>query len=136
MKKEGLNLLQLNKLLSIWQSRLQLDDWILSIDIVEFTRKDYQQSGDIKINLGEKNAVIQLTNHPFKDEEYVLVHELVHLILWKFDMFCEKSILEKLNELKKKTKRNEYLELLESVVNHITKALLASSGRTNIPDYC
>lgn len=66
-----------------------LNEWDLSLDIVEFTRKDYRQSGDIKVFPNEMKATILLTNKHFKDEEYVLVHELVHLILWDYDIFMK-----------------------------------------------
>lgn len=100
-----------------------LNDWSLSIKIVEFTRKDYRQSGDIKVFPQEMRASVLLTNNPFKDEEYILVHELVHLILWDYDIFCEKMALDK-SETKLKGKHRKYMDKLESTVDHLAKALL------------
>ncbi|NMC99021.1 MAG: hypothetical protein GYA62_04805, partial [Bacteroidales bacterium] len=82
MNKKGLAIEKLNLLLKHWQTKLLLNDWDLSIEIVEFKRKDYRQSGDIKVFPEKKKAIILLTNNPFREEESVLVHELVHLVLW------------------------------------------------------
>lgn len=90
MDKKGLSVKKLKSLLKLWQKRLLLNDWNLSIKVVEFKRKDYRQSGDIKVFPRKMKAVVLLTNNPFRDEESVLVHELVHLVLWDYDIFCEK----------------------------------------------
>ena len=123
MKKNGLPVEKLNSLLKGWQNRLLLNDWDLSIKIVEFKRKDYKQSGDIKVYPRKKKAVVLLTNNPFRDEESVLVHELVHLILWNYDIFCEKLTLSD-SITKLKGKHGKYMDKLESTVDHLTKALI------------
>ena len=123
MKKNGLPVEKLNSLLKGWQNRLLLNDWDLSIKIVEFKRKDYKQSGDIKVYPRKKKAVVLLTNNPFRDEESVLVHELVHLILWNYDIFCEKLTLSD-STAKLKGKHEKYMDKLESTVDHLTKALI------------
>ena len=43
MKKEGLSLTELEKILKKWQTNLLLNDWLLSIKIVEFKRKDFRR---------------------------------------------------------------------------------------------
>lgn len=123
MDKKGLSLNKLNSLLIVWQRQLSLGDWNLSIKIVEFNRKDYIQSGDIRVFPEEKKAVVLLTNAPFKDEEYVLVHELVHLILWDLDTFSEKIILERFPE-KLVGKHGKYMDKLENTVDHLTKIFI------------
>lgn len=123
MKKNGLPVKKLNSLLKAWQNRLLLNDWDLSIKIVEFKRKDYKQSGDIKVYPRKKKAVVLLTNNPFRDEESVLVHELVHLILWNYDIFCEKVTLSD-STTKLKGKHGKYMDKLESTVDHLTKAFI------------
>ncbi len=123
MNKKGLSVIKLNSILKFWQKRLLLNDWNLSIEIVEFKRKDYRQSGDIKVFPRKMKAVILLTNNPFRDEEHVLVHELVHLILWDYDIFCEKFALGN-SKTKLKGKHGKYMDKLESTVDHLTKAFL------------
>ena len=114
---------KLNSLLKLWQKRLLLNDWSLSIKIVEFKRKDYRQSGDIKVFPQKMEAIILLTNDPFRDEETVLVHELVHLVLWDYDIFCEKLVLDD-SKTKLKGKHGKYMDKLEFTVDHLTKAFL------------
>lgn len=123
MDKKGLTLSKLYSLLNVWQKRLMLTDWDMSIKIVEFKRKDYKQSGDIKVFPQKKKAIVLLTNKPFRDEESVLVHELVHLILWDYDIFCEKLALTS-SKVKLKGKHGKYMEKLEDTVDHVTKAFL------------
>jgi len=123
MDKKGLTIKKLNSLLGLWQKRLLLNDWNLSIKIVEFKRKDYKQSGDIKVFPRKKKATILLTNNPFRDEESVLVHELVHLVLWNFDIFSEKLALKN-SKTRLRGKHGQYMDKLESTVDHLTKAFL------------
>ncbi len=117
--KKKLSLRELNGLLKKWQKNLLLNKWKLSLEIVDFKREDYKQSGDIKVNLKKKSAIILLTENPFLNEEEVLVHELMHLILWDFDIFCEKIVLEKNKPLK--SRHGKYMDKLEKTVEHLTK---------------
>ncbi|MEA1936591.1 MAG: hypothetical protein U9N04_00575 [Patescibacteria group bacterium] len=122
IKKKGLNLKELNSLLKKWQENLLLNKWKLSLEVVDFKRKDYKQSGDIKIDLKKKTAIVLLTKNPFLNEEEVLVHELMHLILWDFDIFCEKIVLEK-NKLLK-GQHGKYMDKLENAVEHLTQIMI------------
>ena len=121
-KKKGLDLKELNILLKKWQKNLLLNDWKLSLELVNFKRKDYKQSGDIKIDLKKKSAIVLLTKDPFLSEEEVLVHELMHLILWDFDIFCEKIVLEKNKPLK--GQHRQYMNKLENTVGHLTQIMI------------
>jgi len=105
-----------------WRAELLLNNWDLSIKIVDFKRKDYRQSGDIKVNLKKKKAVVLLTKDPFLDEEEVMVHELMHLILWDFDNFCEKIILQ--NSKPFKGKHGKYMDKLEQTVEQLTQIMI------------
>jgi hypothetical protein len=121
-KKKGLKLKELNCLLKKWQRKLLLDKWKLSLKLVDFERKDYKQSGDIKVDLENKSAVVLLTKNPFLNEEEVLVHELAHLILWDLDIFCEKIILEKNKPLK--GQHGKYIDKLEKTVEHLAQTAI------------
>ena len=121
-KKKGLNLKELNKLLKKWQKKLLLNNWKLSLELIDFKRKDYKQSGDIKVDLKKKSAIVLLSNNPFLNEEEVLVHELAHLILWDFDIFCEKIVLKKNKHLK--GQHRKYMDKLENTVEHLTQIAL------------
>lgn len=92
---------------------------MLNVRFVDFNRKDYQQSGDIEVNLKHKKATILFSNNPQKGDEYIVVHELVHLLLWEYDHFCENLI--------PKNKKDQYFDLLEETATKITKILLKNN---------
>lgn len=119
VSKKGLQIEELNNLLRKWQKILLLNKWKLSIEIVDFKRKDYRQSGDIKVDLKRKKAIILMTSSPFLDEEEVLMHELMHLILWDFDIFCEKLALENSKPLQ--GTHGKYMNKLEKTIEHLTQ---------------
>ena len=121
MIKKGLSLKQLNNLLEKWQSKLLLKDWELSVKIVDFKREDFRQSGDIKVYPNKKKAVILLSQNPFKNEEETIIHELIHLILWDFDHFCEKTILKTNKPFS--SNHNKYLDKLEKKIKQLTQIL-------------
>jgi hypothetical protein len=123
MDKKGLAVDKLNNLLKKWQKRLLLNKWNISIEIVEFTRKDFRQSGDIKVYPGKKRAVVLLTNNPYLDEEEVLVHELIHLLLWDFDRFCERPILKGVKK-PQTGKHAIFLSKLESLTDQLAKIIM------------
>jgi len=131
MKKDGLQLDELQKILEKWKKFFQLDDWIISLKVTEFKRKDFKQSGDIKIDLKNKKVKILITNKPFRNEESTIVHELIHLLLWKYDMFSEKIILK--NCAKYKGDHKQYLVELEDTVAKLTVIFLnMDKKRVNI----
>ena len=117
--KKGKSLQELNAILNKWQKDLILDDWKLSLEIVNFKRKDFRQSGDIKVYPRKKSATVLLTDYPYLDEEETIVHELMHLILWDFDIFCEKIVLETSDYLK--GRHGRYMYKLEDVVERLTR---------------
>lgn len=117
--KEGLTLKKLNNLLTKWQRKLLLNNWKLSLEIVTFKRKDFRQSGDIKIDIKKKTAIVLLTKNPFRNEEEVLVHELMHLVCWNFDIFCEKIILKTSKPFK--GQHGKYMDKLEKILEQLTQ---------------
>jgi hypothetical protein len=122
-KIRGITSAELLKITKKWQSRLLLNEWDLSLKIVEFRRKDgFKQSGDIKVDLKNKKATLLLTSEPFKNEEEVIVHELIHLLLWDYDTFSERVILK--NCQKFKGDHEKYMDKLEATVKNITDILI------------
>ncbi len=107
-----------------------LNNWDINIEIVDFKRKDYRQSGDFKANSRNKTASILMTIDPFlknqptieKQEEQTIVHELIHILLWDFDSFNERNVLKGCKKFQ--GDHNLYLEKLEDVVNKFTLILL------------
>ena len=88
---QGLGEERLKELMAKWQGILGFSDWDLKLEMVGFRRE--RQSGDIKIDEPNQQALVLLAREPFReDEELTLVHELVHLRLWKLDQMIEELI--------------------------------------------
>jgi len=122
MTKSGLTLKQLNKVLKKWQKKFLLQNWHLSIKITHFERKDFKQSGDIKVYPQKKKAIVLLSDQPFRNEEETIIHELIHLLLWDFDHFCAKLIIK--NYKHSSENHNQYLSKLEKQVECLTNILI------------
>lgn len=107
---------KLKKILKYWQIFLNLQKWNLCIEEIEFKRKDYPQSGDIKVDLKNKSAKILISKEETGKDNFIILHELIHLILWDMDNFAEKKI-----PLKQK---NQYFDKLEKTVANLVKIIL------------
>jgi len=114
---ERIELLQ--NYLKSWQKRLNLQKWDLSIKLVKFNRTDFNQSGDIKVDLKNKNVTILITKDETGKDSAVILHELIHLMLWDFDHFIEEKVPN--------DKKDEYFNLLEKTVADITEAILKNA---------
>lgn len=107
---------KLNKYLRYWQIILNLQPWKLSIKLVDFHRPDWPQSGDIEVDLEKKSATVLITKNETAKDSSIILHELLHLILWEYDHFSEQFIPE--------DKRKEYFTLLEKTVADLHSILL------------
>jgi len=126
-EKRGKSKAFLKKLLNKWQKKLQMGDWKLDLQMVDFKRADYRQSGDFIANPKKKTASILMTWNPFRgDEEYTLVHELIHVLLYDYDKSCENELIK---NKASKAKQDLYLEKLENLAHHLTRILLGRSDR-------
>lgn len=126
-KKGGLSIEELNALLEKWQIKLKMEDWKLSLKIVEFHRKNgFRQSGDFTASPKNKTATILLTNDPWRgDEEYTLVHEMLHVLLYSYDKYSEDLILK--NFEKFGAEHEKYMDELENVAHQLTRVVLGRS---------
>jgi|GEM_PF-1036281 len=127
-KKKGVSLVNLNKRLKYWQKKLNMTDWKMDLKVVDFQKDSgYRQSGHFIANIGKKTATILMTWDPWRgDEEYTLVHEMIHVLLYDFDKFSE----EKIKLLSKNNEKilDKYFEKLEKTVHQLTRSIL---GRTD-----
>jgi len=112
-----------------WQDLLRLRDWDIQIKIV---KTNWRKSGDIKIDLEDKKAIL-LINQVSKCEnlEELVVHELLHLKLYGMDQMIENllSIVygEKEKDPKKEFASTQFMMLLESTVEDLAKGYLAAN---------
>ena len=128
-KEKGQSINELKRLMNKWQSKLEMNNWDLSLKIVEFRRKNnYRQSGDFIANVKNKKATILMTNNPWRgDEEYTLVHEMLHVLIYDFDKYCENILLKKFKKNGKE--HDKYMDKLEKSVHQLTKIILGRSDR-------
>lgn len=127
-EKRGLPLKILEKNMKKWQKRLKLTNWKLSLKIVDFKRKNgYRQSGDFITNPKKKTATILMTWDPWRgDEEYTLLHEMLHVLVYDFDKYSENLILK--HYIKFENEHGLYMDKLESLVDQLTRLFFRKMG--------
>ncbi len=114
------------KILIKWQDILRLRNWDITVDII---RKKWRKSGDIKVDLENKKATLLINYNPrCLNLEEIVVHELLHIKLYGLDQMIEDLI--SILYGKKKTKKrqfawNQFMSLLETTVEDLTKGYLA-----------
>ena len=108
---------------------LEMSDWKLDLKIVDFkTKNKYRKSGDFIADLGKKEATILMTWDPWRgDEEYTLVHEMLHILVYYYDQYSESFLFESFE--KDSTLHGIYMDKLETVVHHFTRIILSRSDR-------
>ena len=128
-EKKGMSKDGLEKLLLQWQKKLGMEDWKLDIKIVDFKRKNgYRQSGDFIADPEKKTASILMTWDQWRgDEEYTLVHEMLHVLVYDYDKYSESLILK--NHKQFEDEHNLYMDKLENLVHHLTRMFLGRSDR-------
>lgn len=127
--KKGLPFTKLKKMLFSWQKKLNMTNWKFDLKIVDFQKDNgYRQSGHFIANTKKKIATILMTWNPWRgDEEYTLVHEMIHVMLYDFDKFCETRIKTGIEDNSKIL--DLYFEKLEELAHHLTRAVLGRSDR-------
>ncbi|KGG79820.1 hypothetical protein Y919_09735 [Caloranaerobacter azorensis H53214] len=126
----GVDINKLEKLISKWQDILRLRDWDIKLKIVD---TEWRKSGDIKIDMDDKKAVMLINNNPKSTNlEELVVHELLHLKLWGLDQMLEGLIVRVFGEddddIRKEFAMNQFFLLLESTVEDLTKGFLKANG--------
>jgi hypothetical protein len=108
MKREE----KIEKSLRFWQRFLNLGSWQIDFKIKKFERKDFVQSGDIKVDVKNKKASVLICDAETGCDDYIILHELIHLVLWEYDHFVEDNISD--------NKKGQYFELLEKTAKDLT----------------
>jgi hypothetical protein len=125
VKKENIE-----KYVNRWQDILRLRDWDIVVKIV---RTKWRKSGDIKIDLEDKKAVL-LVNHTPKcaNLEELVIHELLHLKLYGMDQMIIDLLSvvfgKKVDDPKREFAYTQFMMILESTVEDLTKGYLAAAG--------
>lgn len=123
-QKEKILKEQAEKSLKKWQTRLGFPDWEFEVKVIEFKRPDgFLQDGDIIVNYPKKQATILIGTILKAPVEEIIVHELVHLILWPLDRKTT-SIIKLLPKSKQKKGLDDFLGKLEKTAAKITKVFV------------
>jgi predicted metal-dependent hydrolase len=116
--------------LSKWQSILRLRDWDIRVKVVKTA---WRKSGDIKIDLDDRKAVLLVHASPkCENLEELVIHELLHLKLYGLDQMIEELLSAVYGDKEKDAKREfaatQFMKLLESTVEDLTKGYLTAIG--------
>ena len=118
----------IEKYLHKWQDILRLRDWDIVVKIV---KKKWRKSGDIKIDMEDKKAVLLVNSKPKCDNlEELIVHELLHVKLYGMDQMIEDLlfiIYGREDSKKRDFAYTQFMLLLESTVEDLTKGYLAAA---------
>jgi hypothetical protein len=120
---------EISKLLSKWQAILRLRDWDIQVRIV---KTKWRKSGDIKIDMDDKKAVMLINNKPKTTNlEELVIHELLHLKLYGMDQMLENLLVSVFgddgDDPKRKFAMHQFFILLESTVEDLTKGFLTAA---------
>lgn len=117
--------------LTKWQSILRLMDWDIQLSLVT---TDWKKTGDIKIDADDRKAILLLNarNPRHENVEEVIIHELLHLRLWGMDQMLEQLLYgvfgKDESDAKQQFVYGQFMTLLESTVENLTKAFLSLGG--------
>lgn len=112
--------------ISKWKELLGFSGWKIFPEIAIFKRSDgYPQQGDFRLDYARKKITILIGEELTLSVEEIIVHELVHIMLWPLDQKCV-STIHKLPRAKQKRSESDFLGKLEVVVDQITKGYLRS----------
>lgn len=125
--KNIVNKTSIEEYLRKWQETLRLRDWDIKLQIVE---KAWRKSGDIKIDLDDKKAILLINKNPKSENlEEVVIHELLHVKLYRMDMMIEDLLNiiygEDEDDPKKSFAYSQYMLTLEATVEDLTKGYLS-----------
>ena len=119
--------------LARWQPILRLADWDIELRLVT---TPWRKSGDIKIDLEDRKAVLLLNAEPRSGNQNLdetIVHELVHLRLYALDQMLV-QLLDAVFGTEPEEPRRAFAETrfmmeLEATTEDIAKSILAAAGK-------
>ena len=121
--------------LTKWQDVLRLRDWDIMVRIV---KTKWRKSGDIKIDLDDKKAVLLINHNPKCEKreelEELVVHELLHVKLYGMDQMIDELlslVYGKKDNPKREFAQTQFMTLLESTTEDLTKGYLEVAKSQN-----
>jgi len=114
-----------------WQEILRLRDWDIRVREV---KQEWRKTGDIKIAMEDKRAILMLNCFNPKDInlEALIVHEMLHLKLWGMDQMIEQLLNivfgDNPDDPKYEFAFTKFMEILEPTVEDLTKGFIQLGG--------
>ncbi len=121
----------LSTFLGKWQDILRLRDWDIKYELVN---KEWRKTGDIKIDLTDRKAILMINNYNPKQTnlEALVIHELLHLKLYGMDQMIEELMYsvfgQNENDPKFQFAYSQFMNILEPTVEDLTKGFLTVGG--------
>jgi len=123
MKKEQIKKLA-NVSIEKWKNRLGFSRWKINVKIVVFNRADgFPQQGDFCVDYSKRKATILIGATLKSSIEEIIVHELIHIMLWLIDQKMV-SVIKRMPKNEQKRAEDDFLGRLEKVVDCLTKSFL------------
>ncbi len=122
---------ELNRLFDKWINILRIkNNWDIKLELVKDI--DFKKTGDIKIDIEDKKAIvyINILDPKYENLEETIVHELLHLKFYPLDQFTENLILANYKEGSKaqNTLYYNFFTSLEMTVEEMTKCFMLALG--------
>lgn len=111
-------------------SLFNFNDWNIKLEFVEH---DWKNTGNVKVDIEGKTAIVYLNvfNPKMENYEQVLVHELCHIKLWKLDQYCESllnSTFEDKSSVAYKFAYDQFMLNLEQTTEELARTYLNMIG--------
>lgn len=118
---------RIERRLKVWQRRLHLTDWIISVEINP--DKSWKNMAEVGPVPGRKEAVLTVAADLTAAElEYSLVHELTHLLLWPLNTLAD-AWEAALPAKSRPTHTQQWNEATEQVVDALARLYVAEPPR-------
>lgn len=129
--------------LKLWQKRLDLGEWKVTVEPVGLERLKPDTLGNLKYNTDEKSAHIKVLRPDYyvlsqsdvwEDMEYTILHELLHLQLSVLphdgsSKLAEEGVLKKIGYAMFELDRHEnYVAKMRGGIKHMTKEIKVPSA--------
>ena len=103
--------------------KMEMTQWNLKLEFIEY---DWKNTGNVKVDMDNKTAIVYLNifNPKCENLEEVMIHELCHVKLWKLDLYCESLLDATFNDKKSKEYKfgyNQFMSALEQTTQEIAK---------------
>lgn len=113
----------LQKQFDYFVKKMEMTQWNLKLEFVEH---DWKNTGNVKVDMDNKTAVVYLNifNPKCENLEEVMIHELCHVKLWKLDLYCESLLDSTFSDKQSKEYRfgyNQFMSALEQTTQEIAK---------------